>query len=260
MPADVLKKIMEHKARELVQSKQLLPLRELERLALATPAPVGRFHKALQRTKEQPMRIIAEVKKASPSKGVIDSHFDPLRTALNYIENGVDAISVLTEREFFQGNPEYLRAISCRTEIPCLRKDFLLEEYQVLEARLWGASACLLIASCLPGQSLRRLVDFAQQAELDVLVEVHDETETFAALEAGASLIGVNNRNLHTFEVDLHTTIRLRPLIPENIPLVAESGISQRKEVQLLEQHGVSAILVGEAFMRGGSSIKELRG
>jgi indole-3-glycerol phosphate synthase len=196
--------------------------------------------------------IIAEAKKASPSRGVIAPDFDPVRIARGYAEGGAQAMSVLTDRDFFQGDLSYLVQVRRAVDLPVLRKDFMVDSLQIDEARAFGADAILLIAAILSEKQMR---DFRQQAEelgMDVLVEVHNEEETEAALASGARLIGVNNRNLRDFSVDLGTTFRLQNLVPKDIPLVSESGISRTGDIEQLRDHGICAALIGESLMRSG--------
>lgn len=194
--------------------------------------------------------IIAEAKKASPSKGVIRPDFDPVAIAEQYQAGGAQAISVLTDVDFFQGSLDYIPMVREAVALPVLRKEFIIDPLQIREASVYGADAILLIAAIL---DIPRMRDFRQMAEelgMDVLVEVHDEVETEQALEAGSKLIGVNNRNLRDFTVDLNTTFRLQRLIPDNIPLVSESGISTREDMARLKEAGVAAALIGESLMR----------
>lgn len=196
--------------------------------------------------------IIAEAKKASPSKGVIAPDFDPVRIARGYADGGAQAMSVLTDRDFFQGDLSYLVQVRRTVKLPVLRKDFMIDPLQIEEASAHGADAILLIAAILETGEMR---DFRQQAEelsMDVLVEVHDEAETERALESGARLLGVNNRNLKDFTVDLDTTFRLQKLVPKDMPLVSESGISASADIERLREHGVCAALIGESLMRSG--------
>ena len=194
--------------------------------------------------------LIAEVKKASPSAGVIRADFDPVQIAKTYALHGAACISVLTDEAFFQGSLDYLRQIRAAVEIPLLRKDFIIDSYQLVEARAAGADAVLLIAECLDDCNLRKLHSEAIQLGLTPLVELYDPKNLSRVLEAGATLIGVNNRNLHTFEVDLEHTLQLKKEIPDNCVLVSESGIKTREDVDRLEAEGVDAILVGESLMR----------
>lgn len=204
--------------------------------------------------------IIAEAKKASPSKGVICPDFDPCQIALNYREGGAHALSVLTDADFFQGSITYIPLVRSTVELPVLRKDFLLDPIQIEEAAVYGADAVLLIAALLESTQMR---EFRIQAEeeygLDVLIEVHDEAELEKTLAVGAKLIGINNRNLNDFTVDLETTFRLLRLIPANIPVVSESGISSRADMLRLQAAGVRAALIGESLMRSTEQAGTLR-
>ena len=197
--------------------------------------------------------IIAEVKKASPSKGVICSDFRPVDIALNYQQNGAQAISVLTDVDFFQGSLLNMMQVREAVSLPVLRKDFLIDELQIEEARAHGADAILLIAAILDLAQLRDYRACANEYGMDVLVEVHDERETERALEAGSDLIGINNRNLKDFSMDLETTFRLKKLIPEEIPVVSESGLKTVDDFKRLRDEGITAALVGETLMRAGA-------
>ena len=196
--------------------------------------------------------IIAEVKKASPSKGVISHDFDPVRIAENYQEQGAQAISVLTDENFFQGSLEYLMQVREAVTLPVLRKDFLIDTLQIDEALAHGADAILLIAAILDECQIRDFQQQASESGMDSLVEVHDEEELSKALAAGAQLIGINNRNLNDFTVDISTTFRLMKLIPQHIPVVSESGLKSSEDLGLLEEHGAAAALIGETLMRAG--------
>jgi indole-3-glycerol phosphate synthase len=207
--------------------------------------------------------IIAEIKRASPSKGLIRHEFDPAGLARQFSANGASALSVLTETRFFQGSLEYLEQIRRTVGVPLLRKDFILESYQVIEARSFGADAILLIAALLDRPLLGDLRSEAESAGLDVLVEVHTEAELDLALEAGCRLIGINNRDLRTFEVNLETTERLLPRVPAGIPVVCESGIEGLGQIERLEKLGVHSFLIGETLMRApdpGAKLRELLG
>lgn len=255
MSQTILDRIMDTKRIEVPAAQAILPYAELEKIALAQ-GPKASFKSSITNVDFKQMKVIAEVKKASPSKGIIDPHFNPYVTAQGYVDFGASAISVLTDIQYFQGSPEYLQKISAsHPGTPCLRKDFVYDEYQILEAKAWGASAVLLILACLEGPRYAQLHQFAKSLGLDVLSEVHDEKETETALEFGAEILGVNNRNLHTFEISLETSLRLRPLVPAHIPFVAESGISGAAEIQTLLDAQVHAVLVGESLMRQGPSL-----
>ena len=199
------------------------------------------------------LSIIAEVKKASPSKGVICEDFHPVDIAVNYQQNGAQAISVLTDVDFFQGSLLYMMQVRDAVSLPVLRKDFIIDELQIEEARIHGADAILLIAAILDGVQLQDYQACAGEYGMDVLVEVHDERETELALEAGCELIGINNRNLKDFSMDLETTFRLKRLIPEEIPVVSESGLKTADDFRRLRDEGITAALVGETLMRAGA-------
>jgi indole-3-glycerol phosphate synthase len=204
-------------------------------------------------------RIIAEVKRASPSKGIIRADFDPIAIAREYSSQGASAISVLTEEHFFEGSLDYLEQIKAAVEQPVLRKDFIIDPYQLCEAKSYGADAVLLIAALLDPGLLRDLALQATELSLDVLVEVHNESELEAALESGASLLGINNRDLRTFEVNLATTQSLAPLIPPGVPAVCESGIDSVEQIRRVEQWGIHIFLIGESLMRAPQPGKRLR-
>lgn len=247
MPPTILDKIVAAKRREIEASRERVPLREL-RAAIADAAPPRDFRAAL--SKEGPIRMIAEIKKASPSAGLIRDSFDPISIARIYEDHGAACISVLTDKPFFQGDLDYLVAV-CRTvDVPVLRKDFILDTYQLHEARAAGADAVLLIAECLDARTLRKLHDETLELGMTPLVELYEPENLSRVLDAGAMVVGINNRNLHTFGVDLNHTIRLRQQVPDRCVLVGESGIRTRDDVTLLESAGVDAILVGESLMR----------
>ncbi len=204
----------------------------------------------LAATEEDPYRIISEVKKASPSKGIIREDFDPLAIAQAYERGGASAISVLTEPHFFQGNLEYLAGIRRYVGIPLLRKDFIISKYQILEALVFGADFILLIAVALSKKELKELLGYARHLGLEVLVEVHDKADLVKAIYAGADIIGINHRNLQTFEMDMELSYKLIPLIPNGKIIVAESGIYEHGQLEDLSKAGVDAFLVGESLMR----------
>jgi len=218
--------------------------------------------KALKSTKENPYRIIAEVKKASPSKGVIKEDFNPIEIAKIYNEVA-DAMSILTEPHFFQGSLEYLREINKFSNIPLLRKDFIIDEFQIAEAYASGADFILLIAKALDINQLQKLYNFAINIGLDVLFEIHDENDLKKALEVGAKIIGFNHRDLKTFKMDMDLSKKLIPLLPKDCIIVAESGIDSFETVKKLHQNGVDAFLIGEYFMRQEdikNAIKKIKG
>lgn len=216
-----------------------------------TVSPPRGFQKAL--VNSAGVSIIAEVKKASPSKGVICENFQPATIAGNYQENGAQAISVLTDVDFFQGALQYMMEVRDAVSLPVLRKDFIIDELQIKEASLHGADAILLIVAILDLSQLTEYQLCSREYDMDVLVEVHDEYETEQAIESGAQLIGINNRNLRDFSMDLDTTFRLKKLIPADIPIVSESGLKSREDIERLRQAGVTAALIGESLMRAGS-------
>jgi indole-3-glycerol phosphate synthase len=224
-----------------------VPVRELERDIAARARPVGRFRAALARSDR--VNVIAECKRRSPSRGILRGDYDPAAIAVGYQAAGAAAISVLTEPGFFDGSLEHLAAVRAAVTLPLLRKDFIVHEYQLLEARAAGADAILLIVAAITGNELQRLSDAARALGLDALVEVHDEAELDRALAARATLIGVNNRNLRTLRVDLEASHRLAPLVPDGVLRVAESGIKSGRDVAALRRAGYGAVLVGEQFM-----------
>jgi len=211
------------------------------------PRPV---HEYLKSTEEEPYRIIAEVKKASPSKGVIREDFDPLAIAQAYERGGANAISVLTEPHFFQGSLDYLAGIRRYVGVPLLRKDFIVSKYQILEALVYGADFILLIAKALSRSDLKELLNYSRHLGMEPLVEIHDKADLTKAIFAGADIIGINHRNLETFEMDMELCHKLIPLIPNGKIIVAESGIYEHGQLEDLHKVGVDAFLVGESFMR----------
>ncbi|HEY8596989.1 MAG TPA: indole-3-glycerol phosphate synthase TrpC [Thermomicrobiales bacterium] len=259
-----LERIVAHKHREVAERKAQRPQAQVEREARANE-PALDFAAALAGPE---MRLIAEVKGASPSKGILIEPFEPEAIAADYLAAGVDAISVLTDEAFFKGSLDYLRAVkalsrSAATPRPILRKDFLLDRYQLAEARAAGADAILLIVAMLDDAALRDLHAATLDYGMAALVEVHNEAETERALAAGATIIGINNRDLHSFRVDLATTERLAPLVPQGVTIVGESGIGTVEDVRRLEAAGVDAILVGESLVKAadrGTAVRSLLG
>jgi len=243
----ILDEIVASKRREVAAARLRMPLEEMEDQAASAP-PVRDFRAAL--AGPGPIQLIAEVKKASPSAKVIRADFDPIAIARTYQASGAACLSVLTDAPYFQGHLSYLARIRASAAIPLLRKDFIIDEYQVVEARLAGADAILLIAEILDDATLERLLVRARNLGMAALVEFHDETNLPRVLASGADLIGINNRDLRRFVTDLDLTLRLRAQIPSDILLVSESGIRTREDVLKLEAAGVSAILVGESLMR----------
>ena len=256
--SDILKRILARKAEEIAAAKRERPLAQLRDAAYAAP-PARDFFGALRgRIARGAAAVIAEIKKASPSKGLLRADFDPAAIAASYAAHGAACLSVLTDREFFQGAPQYLAAARAACALPALRKDFTLEPYQVYESRALGADCILLIAAALDTSRMRELEAIALELGMAVLVEVHDAAELDAALLLKTPLIGVNNRDLRTFETRLATTLDLLPRIPQGRLVVTESGILARADVQLMRAHGVHAFLAGEAFMRAADPGMEL--
>jgi indole-3-glycerol phosphate synthase len=246
----VLKQIFERKREEIIERQKARSLSQLQAMA-ADASPVRGFRRALaQRAAEGGAAVIAEVKKASPSKGVIREHFVPAELAASYEQGGATCLSVLTDIDFFQGADAYLQSARAACQLPVLRKDFTLDPYQIWEARALGADAILLIVACLELPELKDLSDCASDAGLDVLVEVHNEAELDEALTLGGDLIGINNRDLHTFETSLATTYRLLEQIPAGVQVVTESGFSTGSQVAEMRAKGVHTFLIGETFMR----------
>lgn len=260
-PSDILRKILDRKVEEVALRSKLVPI-AVQRMRAERADPARGFVRALKsKIKAGRPVVIAEIKKASPSRGVIREDFHPAAIARSYAEGGATCLSVLTDREFFQGTEEYLIAARAACTLPVLRKDFLVDAYQVYESRAIGADCILLIVAALDDAELRELAELAHSLGMDVLVEVHDRAELERAVLLETSLIGINNRDLRTFEVSLQTTLDLLPLIPPDKTVVAESGILVPEDVAELERHGVHAFLVGEAFMRAkdpGAELKRL--
>ena len=259
--SDILDKILKVKREEIEAARTLRPLVRMRAAAEAAP-PARDFAGALRaRIGTGKSAVIAEIKKASPSKGVIRENFDPAAIAASYAAHGAACLSVLTDAHFFQGAPEHLIAARAAAGIPVLRKDFMVDEYQVFEARAWGADCILLIVAALDPARLRELETLAQAQGMAVLVEVHDRAELDAALRLSTPLVGINNRDLRTFVTSLDTTLELLPAVPADRVVVTESGILAAEHVERMRRHGVGAFLVGEAFMRApnpGKALEEL--
>ncbi len=245
MPIAILNRIIDAKKVEIEQRKESMPVSILKG-HIARQEPPLDFALALS---GRGTPLIAEVKRASPSKGLLSPNFDPVALARSYALGGAAAISVLTEVSYFQGSINHLAAIRPEVKLPLLRKDFVFDEYQVYESRAYGADALLLIAAILDQKQLEDLLSLAGSLHLGAMVEVHNESEVKMALRSGAKVIGINNRNLNTFMVDINTTRRLLPLIPSGRIVVSESGISKRGDVKKLKEWGVNAVLVGEALV-----------
>ncbi len=255
---DILQRILRHKTEEVVERSQGLPLRELGARCELAPPPRG-FQQALERRiAAGGAGVIAEIKRASPSRGVLREDFDPATIASSYERGGAACLSVLTDRDFFQGDDAHLQAARSACALPLLRKDFVIDAYQVYEARALGADCILLIVAALGDAQLAEYAGLARHLDLDVLIEVHDAGELDRALALDAPLIGINNRNLRTFETRLETTLDLLEAIPGDRLIVTESGIHDRDDVRRMRAAGVHAFLVGEAFMRAADPGAEL--
>ena len=261
MSLSVLERIIARKAEEVAERRGRVSLDELERLAKQADAPRG-FARALQaRAARREAAVIAEVKKASPSKGVIRPHFVPAEIARSYEAGGAACLSVLTDIDFFQGSDTYLQEARAACSLPVIRKDFMIDPYQIVEARALGADCVLLIVANLQDGQMAELAAVAKAQGLDVLVEVHDGVELERALRLDTPLLGINNRNLHTFEVSPDTTLALKERVPADRLVITESGILSRADVQRMEANEVYGFLVGEAFMRAedpGAELKRL--
>ena len=248
--AQILDEIIKKTKADLKKRKVDFPMEWLGRSLAFNPFTPKDVKSALRATKENPYRIIAEVKKASPSKGIIREDFDPMNIAQAYEKGGADSLSILTEPHFFQGDKEYLGMVRRYVSLPLLRKDFIIDKYQILEALAFGADYILLIAMALSRKELKELHDYALHLGLNVLVEVHNKTDLVKAIFAGADIIGINHRNLESFEMDMRLSEKLIPLIPNGKIIVAESGINDHETVVELSKVGADAFLVGEHFMR----------
>jgi len=259
--SDILNQIVEVKRQEIaaaLKKKSLAAMRADAESRVLTRDFVGAMRAKITAGQAA---VIAEIKKASPSKGVLRTDFEPADIAQSYAENGAACLSVLTDRQFFQGQPDYLKQARASCELPVLRKDFMVDPYQIYESRAMGADCILLIAACLEDGQMAELEAIARSLDMAVLVEVHDAAELDRALKLKTPLVGINNRNLRTFEVTLETTLSLRDRVPSDRLLVTESGILGRADVQRMREAGVNAFLVGEAFMRApdpGVALAEL--
>jgi indole-3-glycerol phosphate synthase len=247
---DILKKILDTKQKEISAAVTATPLAEVRRAAETAAAPQDFTAAIRARAEKGRPAVIAEIKKASPSKGVIRADFRPAEIAASYEKGGAACLSVLTDKQYFQGSPEYLQQARAACSLPVLRKDFMIDPYQVYEARAMGADCILLIVAALALSQMQELEAIAHELGMAVLVESHDGNELDLALQLKTPLIGINNRNLRTFDVSLDTTLGLLPQIPQDRIVITESGIFTADDVALMQDHGVNAFLVGEAFMR----------
>ncbi len=250
---DILKRILQRKAEEIEVNARQISLRQLSHLAANCTPPRGFIEAINARLQLQQPAVIAEIKKASPSKGILREHFDPVAIAQSYEEHGATCLSVLTDKDFFQGANEYLQQIYETCSLPILRKDFIIDAYQVYEARALGADCILLIVSVLGDAQLQDLAGLSLHLGMDILVEVHDQMELERALALNLRLIGINNRNLRTFTTSLQTTLNLLKQIPKKHIVVSESGIHTPDDVIMLRNAGVNTFLVGEAFMKASN-------
>ncbi|MCF6251695.1 MAG: indole-3-glycerol phosphate synthase TrpC [Methylococcaceae bacterium] len=256
---DILKKILDRKAEEVANRKQRTPIEVLKEITSGIENPRG-FAAALQsKAQLKKPAIIAEIKKASPSKGVIREDFKPLEIAQDYAMNGASCLSILTDKDFFQGSEAYLQMARQSCPLPVLRKDFMIDPYQIHESRALGADCILLIVAALADDQIHELADITTELGMDVLVETHNAEELERALKLETKLIGINNRNLRTFETSLQTTLDLKQRIPDDRLVITESGIHTQNDVQLMLDNDVYTFLVGEAFMRADSPGKKMR-
>jgi indole-3-glycerol phosphate synthase len=260
-PADILLKILARKKVEITDRKKKVAASQLILALASAPIPRGFIQSMRDKNEQGLSAVIAEIKKASPSQGVIRENFNPAEIALSYANAGAACLSVLTDVDFFQGHDGYLVEARNACSLPVIRKDFIIDEYQIVEARTLGADCVLLIVAALDDQTLKDLHQVAIDLGMDVLVEVHDQQELDRAMKLGLSFVGINNRNLRTFETSLSTTIDLLDQIPEDCIVVTESGIHTSADVKLMRDSNVNAFLVGEAFMRAeepGDALRSL--
>ena len=244
----ILQSIVTNTKAKLIHKKEELSLKQIKSSLKDLDLPRGRFKDNISNKDEA---IIAEIKKASPSAGVIVEEFDPVKKAIEYEAFGASALSILTEEDFFMGSNDYLKNVKKITALPILRKDFMIDEYQIYESKLIGADCILLIASILSDQQIEDFVNIAKKLQLDYLIEVHDENELRRVEHFQDALIGINNRNLKTFEVDLDNSVRLRNAFKQKNIFIAESGIKSREDIDYLKLHNIQVFLIGESLMRG---------
>jgi indole-3-glycerol phosphate synthase len=258
---DILTKILDRKHEEVSERSKTVSIDDLRQQCRDADNVRGFIRSIENRINNNQPAVIAEIKKASPSKGLLRENFMPADIAASYSNHGAACLSVLTDKDYFQGHEEYLKQARSACELPVIRKDFIIDPYQVYEARAIDADCILLIVAALDDQNLQQLYDLATELNMDVLMEVHDRHEMERALKTGARLIGINNRNLRTFETTLNTTLSMLDMVTENHILVTESGIHTKVDVQLMRSNGVNAFLVGKAFMRAddpGEKLAEL--
>lgn len=256
----ILDKIVERRKLQLIKEKSLITIEEIKKV-LDNNRDIRKDFPLESILKTRDLTLIAEVKKASPSKGIINANINPVEVALKYQASGAGAISVLTEEEFFMGNNNYLSDIAKKVHVPVLRKDFIIDPYQIYHSRYLGASIILLIVAILDRDKLKEYLSIADSLGLDSIVEVHTEEEALTAIEIGARIIGINNRNLNTFEVDLKTTGKLMEQIPKDKLVISESGIKTAEDILYLKNMGIRGLLIGETLMRSvdiGTAIEEL--
>jgi indole-3-glycerol phosphate synthase len=256
----ILTKIIEEKKKEVEIAKERLPLSSIQKQLTVLPSSRG-FRQTI--SKEHDIVLIGEIKKASPSSGLLRRDFDPVRIAQVYRAYGARALSILTDEKFFQGKLAYVDAVRREVYLPILRKDFIIDKYQIYESKLYGADAVLLIADLLSRSELFQFLEICKNLAMDAVVEIHNEEDLNKSLSVDSQVIGINNRNLHTFEVNLEVTSNLIGSIPEDKTIISESGIKTYEDVMFLKSLGVNAVLIGETFMRSddiGSKVRELMG
>ena len=256
---DILKKIVSRKHEEIDEGIKRVPLERMIELASNADETRGFYNELYSKISQKQSGIIAEIKKASPSKGVLRENFDPVEIAKSYESGGASCLSILTDRDFFQGDPLFLIKARAAVSIPVIRKDFIVDPYQVYESRAMGADCILLIVSCLKDSELKSLSQLASSLGMDTLVEVHDSDELYRALKLKLPMLGINNRNLKNFEVSLQTTIDLLSEIDDDKLVITESGITSKTDVELMHNHNVFGFLIGEAFMRDSNPGQKLK-
>jgi len=252
----ILSKIIQEKRKTVEKAKLNLLFKDLTE-KVSRICIKSSFKKNISRPHH--INLIAEMKKASPLKGIIRGDYNPIKIALTYQAQGASAISVLTDERFFEGRIEHLRDVKDRVTIPVLRKDFIIDEYQIYESALWGADAILLIADILTEEEMKKFLTITRELGMDALCEVHNEEDIHKSIEAGAQIIGINNRDLHSFKVDLETTQRLIRFIPDSKIRVSESGIKKYEDVMFMKSLGINAVLIGEAFMEANDITSKIR-